>query len=170
MKYRLFMVPVNDVIREVEVTSWHRKTLSYLAEAKAAASKSKDRSTKVGAVVIDSDHNLRVNGRNGFPRRINDDIEERHERPAKYQWTAHAEENCFNQAARMGVPLMGCMLLVTSLHPCTVCSRGIIQTGISTVYAPRANTNKAWDGESAVAMEMLKEAGIVIYYYEEIEE
>ena len=170
MRYRLFMFHHDGELHEIDVTPWHRKTLAYLAEAKAAASKSKDRSTKVGAVAIDTDHNLRVSGRNGFPRRINDETEERHERPAKYRWTAHAEENCFNQAARMGVSLLGCMLLVTSLHPCTTCSRGIIQTGISTVYAPLTNTNKAWDGESAVAMEMLKEAGIVIYYYEEIEE
>ena len=170
MKYRLFMASTNDAVQEIEVTSWHRKCLSYLAEAKAAASKSKDLSTQVGAVVIDVDHSLRVSGRNGFPRRINDDVAARHERPAKYMWTAHAEENCFNQAARMGVSLMGCMLLVTSLHPCTRCSRGIIQTGISTVYAPLTNANPTWDEESVVAMEMLKEAGIIIYYYEEIEE
>lgn len=169
MKFRLYRLEGGTRV-EVPVTDWHRKTLSYLDDAKAAARKSKDRSTKVGAVAIDVDHNLRASGRNGFPRRINDEVEARHARPAKYLWTAHAEENLFNQAARTGTALIGCMLIITSLHPCTRCSRGIIQTGISQVYAPLTNSNPAWDEESRVAMEMLEEASVPVYYYEEIEE
>lgn len=142
------------------------KFLKYLPDAKAAAGRSKDRSTKVGAVVIDDDFNLRISGYNGFPRGTNDNIDSRHKRPAKYLWTAHGEENCVSQAARVGVSLRGCTILVTSLFPCTTCSRLIIQSGIVRILAPKTSVNNRWDENAGVALEMLQEAGIEILYYE----
>ena len=70
--------------------------LAYVAEW------SKDRSTKVGCVVIGPDREVRSMGYNGFPRGINDEIERRHARPDKY--TEHAERNAIYNAARVGVP------------------------------------------------------------------
>ena len=140
--------------------------LKFLPDAMAAAGRSKDRSTKVGAVVIDDDMNLRISGYNGMPRNINDDIDARHQRPAKYLWTSHAEENCVAQAARVGVSLKGCTLLVTSLFPCTTCSRLIIQAGVVRVLAPKQPVNQRWDEQASVALEMLTEAGVEIVYYE----
>lgn len=146
-----------------------RKFLKFLPDAQAAMGRSKDRSTKVGAVVIDPDYNLRISGYNGMPRGVNDDVESRHERPAKYLYASHAEENCVAQAARVGVSLKGCTLLVTSLFPCTTCSRLIIQSGIIRILAPRTPQNDRWDGQAQVANEMLAEAGVeVIYYGEDI--
>jgi dCMP deaminase len=49
------------------------KMLKFLPDAKAAQGRSKDRSTKVGAVCIDDDYNIRGSGYNGFPRGVNDD-------------------------------------------------------------------------------------------------
>lgn len=144
-----------------------RKFLKYLPDAKAAMGRSKDRSTKVGAVAIDDDFNLRMSGYNGMARGINDDVNARHERPAKYMWMAHAEENCVAQAARTGTVLKGCTVLVTSLFPCTTCSRMMIQAGIVRILAPRQQANQRWDEQSAVALEMLREAGVEIIYYEE---
>ena len=121
--------------------------------------------TRVGAVVIDEDFNLRISGYNGMPRGIDDNVEDRHERPVKYLWMSHAEENCVAQAARVGVSLKGCTLLVTSLFPCTTCSRLIIQSGIVRVLAPQTPENARWDGEASVALEMLTEAGVEVQYY-----
>ena len=121
--------------------------------------------TRVGAVVIDEDFNLRISGYNGMPRGIDDNVEDRHERPVKYLWMSHAEENCVAQAARVGVSLKGCTLLVTSLFPCTTCSRLIIQSGIVRVLAPQTPENARWDGEASVALEMLTEAGVEVEYY-----
>ena len=45
------------------------KYLKFLPDAEAARGRSKDRSTKVGAVVIDDDFNVRISGYNGMPRR-----------------------------------------------------------------------------------------------------
>lgn len=154
---------------------WALKFMAYLPEAKASADKSKDRSTKVGAVVVDCDHNLRISGRNGFPRGANDNLEHRHERPLKYKWTGHAEENCVAQAARTGTQLIGCSLILTELHPCTTCSRMSIQAGIGSIYAPLRNSNNSagmvgavpWDEEAVIAMEMLKECGVQVLYYVE---
>ncbi len=39
-------------------------------------------------------------GYNGFPSGIDDSIESRYERPAKYDYTAHAEANAIYTAAR----------------------------------------------------------------------
>ena len=141
------------------------KFLKYIPDAVAARSRSKDRSTRVGAVVIDEDFNLRISGYNGMPRGIDDNVEDRHERPVKYLWMSHAEENCVAQAARVGVSLKGCTLLVTSLFPCTTCSRLIIQSGIVRVLAPQTPENARWDGEASVALEMLNEAGVEVQYY-----
>lgn len=142
-----------------------KKALGFLGHAKASAVKSKDRSTKVGAVILDPDFNIRSTGWNGFPRGVNDDVEARHERPAKYLWTSHAEENCVAQAANVGVSLKGCTLLVTSLHPCPTCSRLIIQSGIIRVLAPGVQANERWDELTSVAMEMLEEAGVEVVRY-----
>ncbi len=142
------------------------KVLGFLGIAKAIAYKSKDRSTKIGAVVLGPDCEIRSSGWNGFPRGIDDSVEERHTRPAKYLWTAHAEENSVAQAARIGVSLNGCTMLVTELHPCTACSRMIIQAGIKRVFAPAEPKDIAkWNGEELVAMQMLSEAGVVVVRY-----
>lgn len=142
-----------------------RKFLKFLPDAIAQRDKSKDRSTKVGAVVLDDDFNVRISGYNGMPRGINDNVDARHQRPLKYKWMAHAEENCVAQAARVGVSLKGCTLLVTSLFPCTTCSRLIIQSGIVRVLAPATPENARWDEDALVALEMLSEAKVELHYY-----
>lgn len=141
------------------------KFLKFLPDAKAAMGRSKDRSTRVGAVVIDDDFNVRISGYNGMPRGVDDDVETRHERPAKYLYFAHAEENCVAQAARVGVSIKGCTILLTSLFPCTTCSRLIIQSGIKRILAPGVTANDRWDEQGRVALEMLREAEVEVDYY-----
>lgn len=150
------------------------KFLKFLPDAKAAQGRSKDRSTKVGAVVLDDDYNIRISGYNGFPRGVDDEAEARHQRPEKYFWAAHSEENCIAQAARIGTSLRGCTILLTSLFPCTTCSRLIIQSGIKRILAPASNDpgdgaagRINWDHQQQVAMEMLAEAGVEVVFYKE---
>ena len=150
-----------------------KKFLKFLPDAHAAAIKSKDRSTKVGAVVLDDDYTVLISGYNGFPRGVNDDVEERHARPLKYKWTAHSEENCVAQAARVGARLKGGTMLVTALHPCTGCSRMIINSGIKRVLAPATGVpgdsgvdRHDWSDDAKIAMQMLAEANVEVIYYE----
>lgn len=153
------------VPREKRKVNRIAKFLKFLPDAEAARGRSKDRSTKVGAVCIDDDFNVRISGYNGMARGIDDTVEARHERPMKYNWACHAEENCVAQAARIGVSLRGCTILLTSLFPCTTCSRLIIQSGIVRVLAPKVTENSRWDENCAVALEMLNEAGVEVEYY-----
>lgn len=153
------------------------KFLKFLPDARAAAGRSKDRSTKVGAVALDDDFNIRGSAYNGFPRGVNDDIEERHQRPLKYKWTCHAEENIVAQAARVGVSLKGCSVLLTELHPCTTCARMMAQAGVVRVFAPIQNApgnggedRVNWDDETRIASEILHEVGVEVVFYRDGEE
>lgn len=108
----------------------------FMAIVKTVASKSKDRSTKVGCVIVGPDHEIRATGFNGFPRGINDDAPSLHERPEKYFWTEHAERNAIYAAARVGVPLDGCIVYL-DWYPCMDCARALVQTGIREVVVPK---------------------------------
>src|ERR1019366_1039390 len=74
----------------------------YLNMLELVASKSKDKSTKVGVIVVGPDNEIRSTGFNSFPRGINDDLEERQLRPAKYLYIEHGERNAIYNAARVG--------------------------------------------------------------------
>lgn len=137
------------------------KAKKFLSIAQAIAALSKDRSTKVGALALGPAGEIRAMGYNGMPRGCNDDIEERHERPEKYFWMEHAERNLIYNAARVGTPLDGCVLVVTPLLPCMDCGRAIVQAGFKTVIA-EATDNERWAEHNAKALELFKECGITV--------
>ncbi len=135
---------------------------------RAVAAKSKDRSVKIGAVISGPDHEVLSVGYNGFPRGVDDDVEWRHERPAKYLWTEHAERNAIYNAARSGVRLKGSTMHVPC-PPCSRCARGIIQAGVARVVAEMsaadflpARSAIAWREDIETALKMMREAGIEI--------
>lgn len=137
----------------------------FLKMVDLVADKSKDRSTKCGAVIVGPDMEVLSTGYNGFPRGVNDDIESRHERPAKYTYTEHAERNAIFNAARSGIALKGTtMYIAWSGAPCAECSRAVIQAGIAHVVAPKdkkfAGKGSQWDYSLSQGMEMLLEAGV----------
>ena len=144
-----------------------RRFLKFFPVAQGLAELSKDRSTKVGALALGPDCEILSTGYNGFPRGVNDDIEHRHERPTKYLYTSHGEENMVAQAARNGVSLKGSTVLVTSLFPCTTCSRLMIQAGVKRIIAPRPEPHPKWAEEAEHALIMLDEAGVEVVYLEE---
>lgn len=149
--------------------NWHEYFLSMLD---LVAKKSKDRSTKNAAIIVGPDNEIRSTGYNSFPRGLNDDVPERHERPTKYSWTEHAERNAIYNAARIGISLVNCTIYQDWL-PCCDCARAIIQSGISKVILDSSspkNGNKEWDerwGESlSVSESMLKEADVKLMIYD----
>ena len=142
-------------------TDWKQR---FAELAEYVSSYSKDRNTKVGAVVTDSDKTELVTGYNGFPRGADDDKDERHERPLKYSWTEHAERNAIFKAARKGIALKGGAMYVT-YFPCPDCSRGIIQAGITEIIAPKPDlTHERWGKSWKISIEMLTECGVTITY------
>jgi dCMP deaminase len=115
----------------------------FMEMAYLVASKSKDRSTKVGAVAVGEGHTMLSMGYNGFVRYCDDEDAARHERPEKYFWTAHAELNVICNAARTGTKLLDAVLYTTS-HPCTDCARAIVQSGFKEVILPSKENDPFW--------------------------
>lgn len=136
--------------------SWQKY---FLEMAEQVASRSKDPSTKVGCVIATEDKVVVATGYNGIPRDVLDKPE-RMERPAKYLWTSHAEENAVAMAARVGSRLGGGHAFVTHM-PCCRCARMLIQAGISTVYCSDGTTSMPKE-EFEVARQMFWEAGVLV--------
>ena len=151
------MTDIDAVIAQTVVPTWDDY---HMGMAISAARRSKDRSTKLGCVIVGPDNEIRTTGYNSFPRGIRDDIEERHQRPEKYDWTEHAERNAIYNAARHGVALKDCKLYVPWL-PCMPCARGIINVGITTVigYATRLD-DPTFARDFPRVRQMFKEAGV----------
>lgn len=142
-----------------------QKMLKFIPTATAAAGYSKDPSTKVGAIAIDDDHNIRAQGYNGLPRGVRDLESRLNDRPTKYAMTVHAEANLVATAARTGVKLRGCSVILTSLHPCSSCAGLLIQAGIKRIFAPDTVENARWDVSSEIALKMFEEAGVDVLTY-----
>jgi dCMP deaminase len=123
---------------------------------------SKDRSTQVGAVIIGANNEVRAIGYNGFPRGIDDAVEERHERPLKYRWTEHAERNAIYMAARSGIATGNCRMYLP-WFPCMDCARAIVQAGLIELIAFEPDLNhKTWGEDFRYALELFEETGLAV--------
>lgn len=137
----------------------------FMAMATQVGTKSKDRSTKVGCVIVGPNNEVRTTGYNGFPRGANDNIDARHQRPLKYKWIEHSERNALYNAARNGIKTDGCRLYIHHF-PCTDCVRGLWQSGIVEIItrAPEpASIHYTEDFE--ISQEIIKDIGIKIRYH-----
>ena len=112
-------------------TSWDQYWIG-IAEAVKIRS---DDEVKVGAVIV-RENVLISTGYNGFAR----EVQHRELRlvkdagnPEKLRWMCHAEQNAIHNAARVGVAVAG-SIIYTTKFPCLMCTYGIIQSGISTIY------------------------------------
>src|SRR5579859_3575429 len=79
----------------------------FLGFYKQVRSRSKDKHTQVGCILVNRANNFIMTGYNSFPAGINDCIPERFERPEKYHWMAHAEENAVSACAKAGISTDG---------------------------------------------------------------
>jgi dCMP deaminase len=127
----------------------------------ATRQKSKDPSSKVGAVIVHPESFAVLStGWNGFPRGV-EDLESRYnDRQTKYQFVVHAEQNAILNAARHGVKLHGAILYV-SFHPCHICAASIVQAGIAEVhYLANTELETRWKDSFAIADIIFEEAGV----------
>lgn len=125
---------------------------------------SKDRSRQVGAVIVDPRNVVVALGWNGFPRGIDDNIDCRHARPAKYLWTEHAERNAIYNAAASGASTRGCRIYLP-WYPCADCARALIQAGIDEMIAVKPDwSDPTYANDFAVVREMLQEAGLQVRF------
>ena len=129
----------------------------FLDVTKTVASWSKDPNTHVGAVAVSDARAVLETGFNGLPRGVND-LPERMERPAKYLWTAHAEENLVAHAARR--QLEGSTVYVTHLC-CAACARMLINAGVAKVVVGDGQTSMPQEQFDAASV-MFEEAGVMV--------
>jgi dCMP deaminase len=134
---------------------WDRR---YLELARyIGAEWSKDPSSKVGAVLVDSLGRV-VPGYNGFPRRLPDDADAYGDRDKKLQRIIHAEMNAILNAGNA----RGMTLYTSRFQPCSRCAAHVIQAGIArVVYEIHPDgVPERWQQDMEDALEMLADAGI----------
>lgn len=155
----------NEAMKDVpsKVMGWD---LFWLDLCLRISKKSKDRSTKLGAIVVSPNNKEISIGWNGFPSGINDDEEYYHSRPTKYQVTAHAEQNAMDNANKN---ISGWTLYVSCTGvPCTSCTKSIIQRGIKRIVVFEGafeGKGSHWADDIELAKILLNEVGIELVYY-----
>lgn len=153
-------LPLEEFLSRQE--KWDRR---FLELAEHVSSWSKDPSTKVGAVIVDSHRRVVGTGYNGFARGVKDTEARYDDRPTKYKLVVHAELNAVITAGDrcMGgtiyvFPAFGCPPL------CSSCAKAVIQSGIIRVvgWVPDIDdaTAARWKEELDAAYLMCNEAGI----------
>jgi dCMP deaminase len=141
----------------------------FLNLAENVKLKSKDNSTQIGAVIVGEDNEVLSTGYNSFPRGLDDNLQERQERPEKYFWMVHAELNAILNAARVGTKLKNSTIYITSGIPCVDCAKSIVNAGIKTVYCKKVCTTKnkeKWEESQKRSIQLLKECEVSIYFYD----
>lgn len=131
--------------------------------AKLVSTWSKDPSTKVGAVIVDSDNTVISVGFNGLPRRIQDTEQRLTNRDVKLKIIIHAEINAIITAKR---PLNGTTIYTYPFMSCSQCAGMIIQSGICRHISYKTN-NERWKDSFDLALEMFDEARVIVNLLEE---
>ncbi|MBI2738491.1 MAG: dCMP deaminase family protein [Rhodospirillales bacterium] len=146
------------------MANWDQR---FMTLARHVGEWSKDRSRRVGCVIVSRDNALRAIGYNGFPRGLDDERDGRHQRPAKYLWTEHAERNAIYEAARSGISIAGCRMYLP-WFPCVDCARAIVQAGLAELICIAPDfSDLQWGEAFRTSVELLEEAGVEIRFHEE---
>lgn len=134
---------------------WHMR---FQDLAKHFATWSKDPSTQVGAVIVNSNRVIVATGYNGFARGVEDTDERLNDREEKYPRVIHAEINAILNA---NASVMDCVLYTWPFPCCCPCSALVIQSGIKMVVAP-GNVPERWKKTVEMGFDMFDEAGVVV--------
>lgn len=154
-----------------EITNWNKR---FMDMAKLIATWSKDKSTKVGAVIVDKENRVISIGYNGPPSGFPDNEEYIHERPTKYFYFEHAERNAIYNAVRIGVSTIGCTLYTTvisernkNLFCCADCARAIVQAGIRKVVIQKSEEIFGdWADSTNAAKDIFNKCKVEVEFYE----
>ena len=108
----------------------------FMGMAVLSSLRSKDPSTKVGAVIVSDDNKVVSIGYNGMPANLDEtqlywDKRGGEGLESKYLYVCHAEFNAILNT-QVGGSLKNARVYVT-LFPCNECTKAIIQTGIKEV-------------------------------------
>lgn len=98
----------------------------FISIAETVASKSKDPSSRVGAIIVDKENRIVSSGYNGMVSGCDETIMGWDHRPKKYLTVVHAEMNSLIFAKR---DLKDCVVYCTA-GPCENCLKHLLQSGI----------------------------------------
>jgi dCMP deaminase len=138
-------------------TKWDER---FIELAKLVGSWSKDPSTQVGAVIVDTNNRIVSIGFNGFPKGVKDTEERLLDKDKKYAIVVHAEANALMFA---NSSVEGCTLYTYPFQPCSRCAGLIIQSGIKRIVSI-SNNNKNWEENFKLSRQLFKESGIILEY------
>jgi len=157
------------IIQPLKIPSWDEL---FMSDVYKIARKSKDNSSKIGAVLVKNNINF-SSGYNGMARGVDDNKEERYERPEKYFWMSHAERNACYNCARHGRATLDSVMYTPSM-PCTECADAIIQCGIIEVILHKQSEeiwnslNPKWIESAKRSTIKFQEAGVNVRYFDGI--
>jgi dCMP deaminase len=135
------------------VKSWDQY---FMEMVELAASRSKDPSTQIGAVIVNASYDVLSTGYNGMaPGMI--ETEEIWERPTKYDYVIHGETNAIIRAARLGIAIGGGTLYTTGF-PCNNCARNVVAAGIKKIVC--FTGNRDWDGKGLINKDLYDKTGV----------
>lgn len=155
---------MNDTVEaSIDLRDWDTR---FLDLAEHISKWSKDPSTKVGAVIVDSQRRIVSTGYNGFSVGVMDSYDRLTDRDTKYEMIIHAEANAILFAHQR---MNGMTLYTTPFQPCSRCASLIIQSGISRVISYEIEESKnRWVDSFKLAKELFDEAGVELLLLEKI--
>jgi dCMP deaminase len=129
----------------------------FLALAEQISRRSQDPSTRHGCVLVDADNRVISTGYNGPVAGLPNEIVPL-ERPAKYDWFIHAEDNA---VAFARCDLRGATAYVTGA-PCAACFRRFLQVGIRRIVYGDLDSACVTDSERAACELMARQLGVEV--------
>jgi dCMP deaminase len=146
------------------MNKWNKR---FIDLADHIASWSNDPHRKVGAVIINDNNVVLSVGYNGFPRKCKDNIKERYEKPLKFNWMIHSEQNAILNAAYNGIKTKDTIMYI-NWFPCAICAGQIINAGIKKIVCSEAPdfNHKKYGEEFKISIEKLQEANVEIVILE----
>lgn len=155
-------VPLSTLIHDPYEESKKKQLewdLYFLNIAKAASMKSKDPSTKTGAVITRSDNSVVSIGFNGFPMGMPDHAYLYENREEKYSRIVHCEMNALLFAREK---LENCTLYTWPFASCDRCVVHMIQGGVRRFVAPTLpdHLQDRWGESLAKTKKYLAECGL----------
>src|SRR6056297_2831562 len=133
----------------------------FLAIAEAVSRRSPDPSTKHGCVLVDADRRVVATGYNGPVAGLPNAMVPL-ERPAKYDWLIHAEDNA---VAFARCDLRGSTAYVTG-PPCSACFRRLLQVGVRRIVHAGRMSACISEPEARACAAMADALGVSVVAYE----
>jgi dCMP deaminase len=135
----------------------------FMALCFIVAARSKDPSTQHGAIITDHKHRIQGTGYNGAPSSIAD-TEIDWNRPAKYPFIIHAEQNAIDHCTGHPDTLTDSTIYVTG-PPCSECAKRIISKKIKKIVFGPQKSNMVNEEDWAITRELCKLARVSLERY-----